>query len=244
MVSKGLAWCESRALVSVPVRCDPFLPLRSPSAPVTAALLAASEPGTLPCQPVRQLKTAPSSEATSMPPSEKPLLLVDIDGVLSLFGPPRQEGTQPPAGAAAEPRHGPVEGTFHSIDGIPHFLSATAAAHLLSLVEHFDLVWASGWEERAEEHLPRLLGLPPGLPFLRFERSPGRSHAHWKLAAIDAYAGLRPLAWIDDAFNQACHEWAGERPSPTLLVSTVPQEGLTAREAEVLAAWAQNRSPA
>ncbi len=67
----------------------------------------------------------------------------------------------------------------------------------------------SGWEERAEEHLPHLLGLPAGLPFLRFARSPrDAANAHWKLDAIDAYAGTRPLAWIDDAFNEACHEWA------------------------------------
>jgi HAD domain in Swiss Army Knife RNA repair proteins len=171
--------------------------------------------------------------------SEKPLLMVDIDGVLSLFGPPDRPARKPSSAAATEPPAVPVEGTFHSIDGIPHFLSATAAAHLLGLAEHFDLVWASGWEERAEEHLPRLLGLPRGLPFLRFERSPERTHAHWKLAAIDAYAGLRPLAWIDDAFNLACHEWAEERPSPTLLVATLPEEGLTARESERLAAWAR-----
>ena len=99
-------------------------------------------------------------------------------------------------------------GSFHSIEGIPHFLSATAAAHLLDLAEHFELVWCSGWEEKADEHLPHLLGLPAGLPFLRFDRSVGRSNAHWKLDAIDAYAGERPLAWIDDAFNAACHEWA------------------------------------
>jgi HAD domain in Swiss Army Knife RNA repair proteins len=227
-------------LVSVQVPCDPFLPLEVHRRWFSTALLAASDPRTLPCLPVRELKTVPTST-----PSEKPLLMVDIDGVISLFGLPGHARPIHPTGdSAARPGSAPPEGGLHSIDGIPHFLSATAAAHLLSLAEDFDLVWASGWEERANEHLPRLLGLPGGLPFLRFERSPGRSHAHWKLAAIDAYAGLRPLAWIDDAFNQACHEWAGERASPTLLVSTAPEEGLTAREAELLAAWARERSPA
>jgi hypothetical protein len=176
-----------------------------------------------------------------MPPS-RPLLMVDIDGVISLFGPPNA----PSRPGGSDSGHGPAppEGAFHSIDGTPHFLSLSAAAHLLALGEDFDLVWASGWEERAEEHLPRLLGLPEGLPFLRFERSPGDSHAHWKLAAIDAYAGMRPLAWIDDSFNQACHEWAAERTAPTLLVSTVPEDGLTSREAELLTRWARERSPA
>ena len=163
--------------------------------------------------------------------------MVDIDGVISLFGVRLQ--------ASADRRS--LDGSFHSIDGIPHFLSSTAAAHLLGLASAFDLVWASGWEEKANEYLPHLLGLDGPLPFLRFARGAvaGRTtHAHWKLAAIDAYAGIRPLAWIDDAFNQACHDWASERPSPTLLVSTAPEEGLTSREVELLAAWARERSRA
>ena len=72
-----------------------------------------------------------------------------------------------------ETTRGASEGIFHAIDGIPHFLSSAAATHLLSLAEDFDLVWASGWEEKAEEYLPHLLGLPAGLPFLRFERGQG-----------------------------------------------------------------------
>jgi hypothetical protein len=175
--------------------------------------------------------------------TKKPLLMVDIDGVISLFGAPGHAATWP-AGSDRGDEEAGAQGSFHSIDGIPHFLSATAAAHLLGLAEHFDLVWASGWEDRAEEYLPHLLGLPAGLPFLRFERSPGTSNAHWKLAAIDAYAGQRPLAWIDDAFNEACHEWAGRRPAATLLVRTEPRDGLTLREARLLAAWARARSAA
>lgn len=180
------------------------------------------------------------------PSSEKPLLMVDIDGVVSLFGfaghspwAPRVEGSGQP-GAADDP---PAPGSFHTIDGIPHFLSRAAAAHLLTLAADFDLVWASGWEEKADEYLPRLLELPAGLPFLRFERSPGRGNAHWKLAAIEKYAGARPLAWIDDAFNDACHAWARERPEPTLLVQTAPQRGLTAVEAQLLTDWARAPAP-
>jgi len=165
----------------------------------------------------------------------RPLLMVDIDGVISLFGAWPRDGWMRPG---LRVRERAVEGCLHSIDGIPHFLSATAAAHLLDLSASFDLVWASGWEERANEHLPRLLGLPRSLPFLRFERKVGRANAHWKLAAIDAYAGDRPLAWVDDALNEACQEWAGARTAPTLLVETEPERGLTEREAGALTAWA------
>jgi hypothetical protein len=156
---------------------------------------------------------------------ERPLLMVDIDGVISLFG--VSDGSVP------------VEGSFHSIEGIPHFLSSTAAAHLLALRPLFDLVWASGWEEKANEHLPHLLGLPPALPFLRFSRNVGRANAHWKLQAIDDYAGGRPLAWIDDAIDPACHAWAQARSAPTLLVQTAPEQGLTEPETQLLAAWAR-----
>jgi hypothetical protein len=167
---------------------------------------------------------------------ELPLLMVDIDGVVSLFGGWERDWSER-QGASTDGRS--VDGSFHSIDGIPHFLSSTAATHLLELSAIFELVWASGWEERANEHLPHLLGLPRELPFLRFSRAVGRANAHWKLDAISAYAGARPLAWIDDALNRACHEWAHARAAPTLLVETEPERGLTAREAARLADWAQ-----
>jgi hypothetical protein len=152
----------------------------------------------------------------------RPLLLVDIDGVISLFG------------FAAHER---PAGTFHWIDGIPHYLSSIAAQNLLELGEHFRLVWCSGWEEKADEYLPHLLGLPAGLEHLRFERSVGRANAHWKLDAIDAFCGSRPLAWIDDAFNADCHRWAQERTPPTLLVETEPEHGLTATHTRTLVRW-------
>ena len=156
----------------------------------------------------------------------KPLLLVDVDGVISLWG------------FAMDRR---PDGAFLTVDGLPHFLSKQAGRHLHALSASFDLVWCTGWEEKADEYLPDALGLPRGLPFLSFDQHvqtgttmPG----HWKLGAIDAYARDRPAAWIDDAFNDACHAWAAARPAPTLLVETAPAEGLTESQAATLVAWA------
>ncbi len=174
--------------------------------------------------------------AATSTPSGRPLLMVDIDGVLSLWG-------FPPDAAP--------EGSLHFVEGIPHFLSAAAARHLLALVPDFDVVWCSGWEERADEYLPALLGLPRGLPHLCFERRGGADgtgageaagkslHGHWKIAAIDAHARGRPLAWIDDCLDAACHAWAAARLAPTLLVQTTPAQGLTEPQAAQLQAWAQ-----
>lgn len=155
----------------------------------------------------------------------KPLLLIDIDGVISLFG---FDPAAPPPGA------------WELVDGIPHLLSAVAGDHLRRLATHFELVWCTGWEDRAQEHLPRALGLPRGTPYVRFEPCDRTVQAHWKLTGIDAYVGPdRPVAWIDDALDERCHRWARERRAPTLLISTSPAVGLTDAHVEELLAWAR-----
>ena len=158
--------------------------------------------------------------------TDKPLLFCDIDGVISLWG--FADDTRPP-------------GAWAVVDGIPHYLSTRAADHLLSLARTFELVWCSGWEEKADEYLPRVLGVPDALPHLSFDgrsRTEVSTHAHWKLAAVEEHAGDRPLAWVDDAFNDACWAWAAERGAPTLLVPTDPSTGLDDAAAQELAAFA------
>jgi hypothetical protein len=176
----------------------------------------------------RMTRAADRFVAKTLQLPEKPVLFVDIDGVISLWG---WESNARPAGA------------FHNVDGVMHFLSSDAGNHLLGLHHRFELVWCSGWEEKADDHLPYALSLPAGLPFLTFGRAPAR-HGHWKLAAIEAYAGPhRPLAWIDDAHDDACHAWAGRRAAPTLLVTTTPARGLAATHVERLNAWADATAP-
>jgi hypothetical protein len=140
---------------------------------------------------------------------DKPLLFVDIDGVISVFG--------------FTPAERPA-GTWLNVDGVPHLISAAAAGHLLVLAPLFDLVWCSGWEDKADEHLVRVLGLPVRPPFLTFPVETGA--VHWKLASVERYAGDRAVAWIDDGFDESCRAWAAARTAPTLLVSTEPAIGL------------------
>jgi hypothetical protein len=154
---------------------------------------------------------------------KKPLLLVDVDGVISLFG---FDPARPPAGR------------FLAVEGIVHFLSATAGDHLRMLESAFELAWCSGWEEKANDHLPAALELAGPLPHLCFE-GPAAVSAHWKLAAIEAYAGAsRALAWVDDAHDESTAAWAAARPGPTLLVTTEPAVGLTDAHVDELLAWA------
>jgi hypothetical protein len=163
-----------------------------------------------------------------MSENEKPLLFIDIDGVLSLFG--FQSDSCP-------------RGAWLNVEGIVHLISATASEHLHRLAARFDLVWCSGWEEKANEHLLGALVLPDALPFLTFTAQDGAIR-HWKLAAIEEHAGDRPLAWIDDAHDESCRAWAAQRAAPTLLVATEPATGLTEAHVEELERWAAGLTPA
>jgi hypothetical protein len=129
------------------------------------------------------------------------------------------------------------------VDGIAHLLSATAGGHLRELSASFELAWCSGWEEKANEYLPHALGLPGPLPHLTFGPAVPATNGHWKLEAIDRYAGAdRRVAWIDDTHDEHCRIWARQRPGPTLLITTDPACGLTAQQVAELLRWVRSRS--
>ncbi len=109
---------------------------------------------------------------------------------------------------------------------------------LQRLGETYELVWATGWEERANEHLPLLLGLPDELPCLYFDGRARFGTAHWKLEAIEDYAVGRPLAWVDDSLDDSCYAWARQREAPTLLVPTESDVGLTEAHTQAMLDWA------
>ena len=155
----------------------------------------------------------------------QPLLLLDIDGVISLFG---FDTRRPP------------RGRYQLVDGLPHFLSTNAAGLVAELATSFEPVWCSGWEEKADEVLPAVLGLPKCLAHLSFPAVDGAGSRHWKLASIEAFAGpSRALAWVDDVFDDSCHAWADQRPGPTRLVRTDSAVGLTRAQTADLLGWAQ-----
>jgi Swiss Army Knife RNA repair-like protein len=158
------------------------------------------------------------------PDKRKPVLFVDVDGVISLFG--------------FDPDAGP-QGNFHWVNGVLHFISLGCGERLLRLPSRYELVWATGWEETANDYLPHLLGLPGPLPVVSFARPARFGTAHWKVDAIDDYAGpTRALAWVDDCHDDSCRAWADARPAPTLLIPTCSEQGLCDEHVDRLIAWA------
>jgi Swiss Army Knife RNA repair-like protein len=157
--------------------------------------------------------------------SDRPLLAVDVDGVISLFGfddPPHEDDAE-----------------YKLIDGMVHCISKRAGPRLLRLAEHYELVWATGWEDRANDYLPDILGLPDDLPYLKFKNAQFGS-SHWKLHALGKYAKKRPLAWIDDFIDDECTTWAHDREAPTLLVHTESSRGIEEAHVETLIRWVED----
>jgi hypothetical protein len=159
----------------------------------------------------------------------RPVLFVDVDGVISLFG--------------FNPS-GELPGRFHSIDGILHCIGRDAAARLARLAGRYELVWATGWEEKANEYLVHILELEGELPVLSFDGRAVFGSSHWKLEAIEEYARERPAAWIDDNLDERVEAWASRRPHPTLLVRTESATGIGEEHVELLLRWADEVSPA
>lgn len=156
--------------------------------------------------------------------ADKPLLFIDVDGVISTYDFGAED---------LDPRH------LHMVDGILHHIRAEKADRIKTLLPHFDNVWATGWGERANEHLVFILGMPEELEVVEFAVTPSTDGSgHWKLDALTEFSGSRPAAWIDDGHNEACAAWAAERDAPTLLVSTDPFIGVTDEQVAELIDWA------
>jgi hypothetical protein len=152
----------------------------------------------------------------------KPILAVDVDGVISLFGAEKQ-----PDRAFTK---------LELVDGVPHLISLPCGDRLRRLGEHFELAWATGWEDKANFYLPGLLGIPE-LPYVSFDDAVAAGKAHWKLGPLEEFAAGRPLAWIDDNFDESCFDWAESREQPTLLVPTETHLGLEEAHVAALEAW-------
>jgi hypothetical protein len=157
-----------------------------------------------------------------VPDQEKPVLAVDVDGVVSLF-----DFDEPPE-----------EAGFELVDGVVHCISFASGALLRELIPHFDLIWASGWEDRTIR-LTELLDLPT-LPYLTFGGTARFGSADWKIGPLQEYAAGRPLAWIDDSFDPSCDAWARSRKEPTLLIRSEPHLGLQSPQVGALVGWARS----
>jgi hypothetical protein len=151
----------------------------------------------------------------------RPLLLLDVDGVLNTYG-----------------RHDlPAGWSEHDLfpGEEPVRLHLAHGGWITEMRRGVDVAWATSWNDEANRLLAPLLGIDP-LPVVTMPAPPFEPGD--KVPRIDAYATGRPVAWIDDLHTSVAREWAAERTRPTLLITTDPAVGLTRDAVDRVIAWA------
>lgn len=153
----------------------------------------------------------------------RPLLMLDVDGVLNPFDGPCPPGfTEHDLFPGEEPiRVNPAHGTW-----------------ITELASSFDITWATGWNEEANLRFAPLIGITATFPVLAMPAAP--FHPGDKLLLIDGFAQARPVAWMDDAHTAEARHWSATRAEPTLLIPVNPAIGLTRAAVDQALTWARN----
>ncbi len=145
----------------------------------------------------------------------RPLLLLDVDGVLALKAAAPEFHAQRVVSSAGE---------NHDL-----WFNRDHGRWLRMLSQVFEVMWVTGWEHDAPRILGPMLGISE-FDVLEFAQRPQIGVRLSKLPDVMALVGERPVAWIDDDLDLAATTWADRRAAPTLLVEPSPSVGLTATE--------------
>lgn len=173
----------------------------------------------------------------------KPILGIDVDGVIL-----------PDGAHAGEPGYNSALHTIFFYDRAGEgwvYLRNDFDLIMKMLMPHFELHWATGWEDRANEFMLPLLGLEDELPYIDLHSPLPFSiigdlpmEYHWKLPWLMVWADKheRPFAWVDDLVGDGEREWAEKRSAkgfPTLIIQTDNVIGWTSDHTDELIAWAK-----
>lgn len=175
-----------------------------------------------------------------------PLLLIDVDGVLS------------PQALTKAARVQRVKRGFCEIEWRSRFVYPPSTKWTplysvalnrkhgemlsrLSIELDIELAWGTLWASNANRIISPALGLPR-LPYVDFWTHSSNSSS-WKWSAVADFAAGRPLVWVDDGFGDAHARRAASgfdrsrRGLPTLLQSIDPVVGLRWSDIESIREW-------
>lgn len=162
--------------------------------------------------------------------SDKPYLLLDIDGTLNASG-----------GA----NYGYVKVPYDAETNQWAWMHLDHGAWLAALAARVDIVWATSWhvDPDALAWYAAVQGLPTDLPVIEVGQVSGVRWGHTlKFNAVGRFLNdnRRPAIWLDDIFGGKDWGWAEDRTDdgvPTLLVQANPFTGWTADQYAEMTTW-------
>lgn len=143
----------------------------------------------------------------------KPLLVIDVDGVLNRLG-ARLPGQDHLQRHSIAPSNSDFAYTLH--------LDRADGARLLAMTDEFDLAWGTTWEDDANLLIAPHVGLPCTLPVAHTKLSEGS-----KAPGVARLADGRPFVWLDDNLDEFDRAQLADYPAPWAIVDIDPQAGLT-----------------
>lgn len=123
---------------------------------------------------------------------EQPLLFLDVDGPLNLWGRAGRRILNPFL-SAHQLRLQPDDSLNVNV-----VLSRLLGLRLRELGKCFEVRWATSWNQWANQHLSPLLGIPKNLPWVRCPNGDPRA----KFPKVMAAAGNNSFAWVDDYLTE------------------------------------------